>query len=68
MNTLPRYVSMAERVGLTVERTASGKHWKLYVLASDGRRGVFSVSRSGSDHRGDKNKLAQLKAFAEGRR
>ena len=61
---LQRYIDMAKTAGLTVERVAQSKHYKLYVKAGDGRTAVITAPRSGSDHRGDKNKLAQMRAFS----
>lgn len=65
---LQKYIAMAEEAGLIVERTSRGKHFKLYVVAPDGRKKMFTAPMSGSDWRGDKNKKAQLRAFAENRR
>ena len=65
-DTRLRYVEMAATCGLKVERIAAGTHWKLYVRAQDGRTAVITAPRSGSDWRGDKNKRAQMRAFARG--
>lgn len=65
---MAKFTDIAAECGLVVERvTTTGKHPKMYVVAPDGRRGVFSMPRSASDHRAMLNKRAQLRAFAQDR-
>lgn len=64
MNKLKHYREMIEGAGLAVDRIVQGKHFKFYVRAPDGEPHVFIAPRTGSDWRGDKNKLAQLRLFA----
>ena len=60
------FVELAESAGLKVERVDRGRHLKLRVVAEDGRKATFIAPVSPSDHRGTKNKLAQLRRFARG--
>ena len=65
---MAKFTDIAAECGLTVARvTPTGKPPKMYVVAPDGRRAVFILPRSPSDHRAILNKRAQLRAFAQGR-
>ncbi len=54
--------------GLTLDelRHSGGSHYRVAVAAPDGRTTVLFCSKTGSDRRGDKNLLADLRRFARG--
>uniref|UniRef100_UPI001F36FBC9 hypothetical protein n=1 Tax=Geminicoccus flavidas TaxID=2506407 RepID=UPI001F36FBC9 len=47
-------------------RQSGGGHYRAAVVAPDGRRTVLFCARTGSDRRGDKNLLADMRRFARG--
>ncbi len=61
-----RYIDLAERAGLTVERVKRGRHLKLLCRASDGRKATFIAPITPSDHRALQNKLSQMRRFERG--
>lgn len=60
-------MALAERHGCTVDRVTRNKHYKVYAVAPDGRKGVMVYPVSPSDHRTAKNQETQWRHFATGR-
>lgn len=64
---LPRSIrAIIEQAGLTVVSYVCNSHWKVRVRAPDGREMQVIMAVTASDHRAEKNKLAQLRKFAKG--
>lgn len=64
-STLRFYIAMARNEGLIVERTETGKHYKLYVRNTAGQTGVITAPCTLSDNaRGNRNKRSQMRRFA----
>ena len=59
-------VAYIEEFGLKYEVLSQNYHFKLRVIAPDGREDTITVAVSASDHRASKNKRSQLKRFANG--
>jgi hypothetical protein len=60
---------LAEKAGLKVldVRLSGGNHIRMRLQRDDGETFLSFAPLSPSDHRGDKNKLAELRRFAAGK-
>jgi len=60
--------ALVASAGLTLDslRQTGGSHYRAAVAAPDGRKTVLFCAKTGSDCRGDKNLLADMRRFARG--